>query len=147
MLNQVSEFSIKYEKNFSFESLPKMLFSSSCVKVLREVWADDLNHIERFYMLGLNRANQIVNVSLISMGGVASALVDGKVLFQKALLSNSSSMIIAHNHPSGQCFPSESDKAITRKLVEFGKMIDLQVLDHIILTENSFYSFTDEGLL
>jgi DNA repair protein RadC len=147
MLNQVSEFSIQYHKNFSFETLPKMLNASSCVKVLREVWENDLNHIERFYMLGLNRANQVINVSLISMGGLSATVVDGKVLFQKALLSNSSSIIIAHNHPSGQCFPSDSDKAITRKFVEFGKYIDLQVLDHIILTENSFFSFADNELI
>ena len=145
MQNLVSEFSVNYSTNFNPSTAFKITSSTTAAKLLRDIWADDMNHVERFYLLSLNRANCVVCWSLISLGGMSGTVADGKVIFQKALLSNAHGLILAHNHPSGQLKPSEADLSLTKKMVEFGKFIDLPILDHIILTSHGYYSFTDEG--
>lgn len=85
--------------------------------------------------------------SRVSTGGLAGCVADPKVIFQLALKSNSSSLIVAHNHPSGNTEPSESDRKLTKKLKCGGEFLDLEVLDHLILTCADYYSFADEGEL
>lgn len=85
--------------------------------------------------------------SRISTGGTSGCIADPKVIFQIALKSNSSSVIVAHNHPSGNINPSNSDKELTKKLRSAGSFLDIPVLDHIILTSESYFSFADEGLI
>jgi DNA repair protein RadC len=145
MQNLVSEFLIKYSTNFNPSSAYKVTSSTTAAKLLRDIWEHDLNHVERFYILSLNRANCVVSWSLISLGGMSGTVADGKVIFQKGLLSNAHGLIMAHNHPSGQLMPSQADISLTQKMVEFGKFIDLPILDHIILTQHGYYSFADEG--
>lgn len=111
-----------------------------------KMYFEDLQ-TESFYMMLLNRANQVLRIELISTGGMSSTVVDGKVIFKKALELSAHAMILAHNHPSGSMMPSEADKSLTKKLVNFGKMIDLTVLDHLIYTDSGYYSFADEGEL
>jgi DNA repair protein RadC len=106
----------------------------------------DLEH-EEFHTLFLNRGNEIIASEQISKGGISGTVADGKVIFHRALELKSSAMILAHNHPSGQLKPSESDIDLTKSLVKFGKYIDLQILDHLIFSDNNYFSFADEGLI
>ena len=98
-------------------------------------------------VLCLNRANRVLGWAKINQGGLSGTVSDPKVIFQVALKSNACSLIIAHNHPSGNLRPSEADILLTRKLKEAGLMLDLPVLDHLIVSSEGFYSFADEGLL
>lgn len=145
MLNFVSEFTISYQKSFKPSELPKVNSSFAAAELLRSNWEGGLDHIERFYILLLNRANGVFAMPLISVGGMSGTVADLKVIFQHALLSNAHGLILAHNHPSGQVKPSAQDITLTKRAVEFGKFIDLPILDHIILTEEDYFSFQDNG--
>lgn len=145
MKNLVHEFTIQYKTNFIHSEGKKVSSSETAFSHLRRLWPLDMNHIERFYILTLNRANQITGFSLISQGGCSGTVADTKVIFQKALLSNAQALILAHNHSSGQLEPSSNDLSLTRKMVEAGKVLDIPILDHIIITAEGFYSFADNG--
>ncbi len=106
----------------------------------------DLHH-EEFWILFLNRANMIIGKQQISFGGMAGTVADPKIIFKAALDSKASSIILCHNHPSGNVKPSEADIRLTKNLVEAGKVLEISVLDHLIVTQNSFYSFADEGMM
>ena len=103
--------------------------------------------IEQFKIMLLNRANKILGIFTVSTGGVAGTVADPKVLFAAALKGNASSIILAHNHPSGNLKPSEADRQLTNKLSQAGKLLDISVLDHLIITADEYFSFADEGLL
>lgn len=103
--------------------------------------------IEAFYILLLNRANRVIDRIQISQGGVSGTVVDAKLIFQKALDRLSSSIILIHNHPSGNLNPSENDKIITKKLVAGAKLLDMHVIDHLIVYNDQYFSFADEGLI
>ena len=106
----------------------------------------DLEH-EEFHILLLNRANEIMRRELVSIGGLSGTVADGKVIFKKALDFGAHAIILVHNHPSGQLKPSEMDIKLTKKLSEFGNCIDLPVLDHLIFTDNGYFSFADTGMI
>lgn len=108
----------------------------------------DLPH-EEFWVLFLSRANRILARERISSGGVAGTVVDIKILFKKGIQLLASSIILCHNHPSGNLQPSQADKDLTRKAVEAGKLFDMSILDHLIVGESptKYFSFADEGLL
>jgi len=120
--------------------------SSSVAYNYLKRYLTNLDH-EEFYSLHLNRANEIVGAEQISIGGISGTVADGKVIFKKAIQQSASGIILAHNHPSGQKKPSIADKKLTKSLVEFGKMIDLQIVDHLIITDNGYFSFVDQGIL
>lgn len=104
-------------------------------------------HFEEFWILLLDRANQVVRKLNISEGGMAGTVADPKKIFKLALENNASSMILAHNHPSNNLKPSENDIQLTNKLRDAGKLLDLQVLDHIIIGNDSYFSFADESMM
>ncbi|WP_020566926.1 RadC family protein [Neolewinella persica] len=107
----------------------------------------DLPH-EEFHLLCLNRANRLLGHHLISRGGVTGTVADAKTIFRAALGHGSAtSLVLAHNHPSGQPFPSLADIQLTRKLAEGARSLDLYVLDHIIVANREYYSFADNGAL
>ena len=107
---------------------------------------EDLPH-EEFWVMLLNRANKVIDTKLVGRGGVSSTIVDSKVLFSFALESLASGIILAHNHPSGNLKPSNSDIRLTKKIVDAGKIMEVPVLDHIIVGDNDYFSFADEGLI
>ncbi|SDL24200.1 DNA repair protein RadC [Pedobacter sp. ok626] len=123
----------------------KVVTSTDAFAVLQPVFAD-LNH-EEFWILILNQANYLIGKQLISKGGMAGTVADPKIIFKTALEHNAAYVILAHNHPSGSLRPSQQDINITKKMVEAGRMLDLHVLDHLIVTDKLFYSFGDEGLI
>ena len=102
--------------------------------------------LEEFWILLLNRANKVIGRSCVSKGGVSGTVVDAKVLFQTAVQALASSVILFHNHPSGNCQPSQADIDLTKKLQTAGTTLDIAVLDHLIVSETGYYSFADEGL-
>ncbi|MBG8552537.1 MULTISPECIES: RadC family protein [Hymenobacter] len=106
----------------------------------------DLPH-EEFWVVLLNRANVVMRTVSISRGGVAGTVADPKLIFKEALEQLASSIILVHNHPSGNRNPSAADIALTRKLKEAGQFLDLPILDHLIYTDAGYYSFADEGTL
>lgn len=106
----------------------------------------DLPH-EEFWVLLLNRANRVTKKMQISLGGVAGTVADPKIIFKFALEELASGLILAHNHPSGNSTPSHSDITLTTKLKEGAKLLDIEVLDHIIIAGHNYLSFADEGLL
>lgn len=106
----------------------------------------DLPH-EEFWVLLLNRHNKIEEKVQISQGGVAGTVADTKIIFKKAIQCLASSIILLHNHPSGNLQPSNADKSITKKMVEAGKLLEIAVLDHLIITQGGYFSFADEGLI
>ncbi|SDL99126.1 DNA repair protein RadC [Daejeonella rubra] len=106
----------------------------------------DLNH-EEFWIIVLNRANKITSSHLVSKGGQAGTIADPKIIFNTALENHAASLILAHNHPSGNLKPSQADLELTRKLRSAGKFLDIPVLDHLIITDHGFLSFADEGIL
>jgi DNA repair protein RadC len=131
---------------------PSVFSKEKAIKSSKDVFEQMLPYFsdkehEEFYVVNLSRANQIKSVELISKGGVSGTIADGKIIFKKALEQTASAIILCHNHPSGNLSPSKSDIDLTRRLIEFGKYIDLQVLDHLIITNEGFYSFADEGLM
>lgn len=106
----------------------------------------DLPH-EEFWVIYLNRSNKIMLKERISIGGVAGTVADVKIIFKKALQQLACSIIVAHNHPSGNLRPSKADIQLTKKMVEAGKFLDINVLDHLIITDGGYYSFADEGMI
>lgn len=106
----------------------------------------DLPH-EEFWILLLNRASRIISCEKISQGGIGGTVTDVRLIFKVALEKGASSIIACHNHPSGNLTPSTPDKDITRQLSEAGRILQIPLVDHLIVTEKSYFSFADEGLL
>ena len=102
---------------------------------------------EEFWILLLNRANHIIGRNRISTGGVSGTVVDSKMVFKPAIEALASSIILVHNHPSGNLKPSQADIELTRKMKDAGKCLDIVVIDHVIIAHSGFYSFGDEGLI
>lgn len=102
---------------------------------------------EIFYVLFLDRKNCIKGEKMISKGSISSTLIDVRVVFKEAVQQLASGLIVAHNHPSGNLQASQADKEITQKLKEAGKIFDIPILDHVIVTDKGYYSFADEGML
>ena len=114
---------------------------------IRKFYSDDIEIFESFFILLLNAANKTIGYAKISQGGVSGTVVDVKIIAKYAIDSLASSIILAHNHPSGNLKPSIADKLLTRKIQEAGNLLDIQLVDHIILSRNSYLSLADEGLL
>lgn len=125
----------------------KITSSESAEKFIRQFYGDDLEIFESFFILLLNRANETIGYAKISQGGIVGTVVDKKILLKYVIESLASGVILAHNHPSGNTNPSEADLKITKDLQQLCNLVDSPVLDHIILTADSFYSFADNGKL
>jgi DNA repair protein RadC len=106
----------------------------------------DLSH-EEFWILFLNRSNRVINRMKLSQGGISGTVTDVRMVMKKAIEYLASGIIVCHNHPSGNLNPSESDSKITQKIKEAGNLMDIQLLDHLIISDKDYYSFADNGLL
>ena len=106
----------------------------------------DLPH-EEFWVILLNRANRVIKKHQISQGGVAGTVADPKIIFKLAISELASGIILAHNHPSGNLTASQADMDLTKKIKEAGKLLEIQVLDHLIIAGKKYFSFADEGIL
>lgn len=129
----------------SITTRPKIKSSTDAYAILAPMLVD-LDH-EEFWILLLNRSNKVLAKEMISIGGVSGTVVDAKIIFKKALDILASSVILCHNHPSGNLTPSQADREVTKKLKKAGENLDISVLDHLIVSQNGFYSFADEGII
>jgi DNA repair protein RadC len=143
--SDLCEITISYRNKVRPSERRQISSSQQCAELLREIWSDRIEYVEEFYAILLNRANRVLGWTKISSGGISGTVADPKVIFQSALKANASSIIIAHNHPSGNLQPSESDIRLTKKIKQAGSFLDLPLLDHLILTSEHYYSFADEG--
>ena len=106
-----------------------------------------INLFEEFKVAFLNNANRCLGILKVSQGGIASTLVDNRLIFGPALKSGACRIVLCHNHPSGKTDPSNADLKLTKKIIAAGKLLDIEVLDHIILTEDNHLSFSRDGLI
>jgi DNA repair protein RadC len=145
-VNIAAAFELGRRRN-DFETNEKVKITSSNVayKVLQKRLSD-LPH-EEFWVLILNRANQVVKEEYLSKGGISGTVVDVRLICKAAIENNASGIVIAHNHPSGQLTASEQDKSITKKLKEALKTFEIALLDHLIIGDQQYYSFADDGIL
>lgn len=141
----VDEITISYKRNNNYKI--KILSSRDASEVARSIISDNIEYIEYFYVIALNNSNQVLGVKKISSGGITGTMVDVRIIFQTLLKAHGTSFIIFHNHPSGTLVASNADKHITKKIKEASQLLDIRLLDHIIVTKDSYFSFADENLL
>ncbi|MBI9040605.1 DNA repair protein RadC [Lutibacter sp.] len=125
--------------------LPKISSSKAVFDIMQPI-IGELKH-EEFWVIYLNNSNKVLYKEQLSKGGLTGTLVDVRLVFKKALDLYATAIILCHNHPSGKLQPSNADKSITQKLKQAGETLDIKVLDHLIVTENAYFSFADENIL
>lgn len=143
---EVSEIKVSYSNT----NPDKIKINSSKViyEVIMKHWNFDiLEFQEEVKVILLNRANIILGVYEMSKGGISGTVVDIRIILGVALKCNASSLVLVHNHPSGKLVPSEPDKSITKKLKEACSLLEIPLLDHLIISRDGYYSFSDEGML
>ncbi|MEM8520315.1 DNA repair protein RadC [Flavobacterium sp. PL12] len=123
----------------------KKVTSSKVIFEIMQPIIGELPH-EEFWIIYMNNSNKVISKSQLSKGGITGTLVDVRIVFKTALEMGATALILCHNHPSGTLVPSEADKQITRKLKLAGESLEIKVLDHLIVTEASYFSFADEGI-
>lgn len=143
--SNISEVSLKFTKS-DFKRV-RVSSSKDATTVIRQFYHDDINIYESFFILLMNRSNNTIGYAKISQGGTAGTVVDLKIIAKIAVDGLASSVILAHNHPSGNKVPSNADITLTKNAVNGLKFLDISVLDHIILTDSDFYSLADNGLI
>ena len=126
----------------------KITQSKDAAAVFRNFWdSNQIDYFEIFVVMFLSRSHEVLGIMRVTEGCLDACLVDPRKIFQGALLANSSSIVVAHNHPSGNLKPSNQDLRITKELQDAGTFLKIKVLDHLILTSESYTSFADEGLI
>jgi len=147
-LTKVAEVELVYKSKVKPSERPVVQSSTDAANILRILWEEGkIELIEQFKVLFLNRSNKVICMYNVSSGGVTGTVADPKLIFMAALRVNAVSIILCHNHPSGSLKPSRADEELTQKISGAGKLLDIKVLDHMILTSESYFSFADEGLL
>lgn len=147
-LFKVNEIEISYRNTTPYQDRIQIKSSATAYEILMATWnVNRLEMVEQFKILLLDQHNNCLGVSEIATGGTSSCLADPKVIFATALKARAANLILAHNHPSGNLTPSEADKSLTRKLKEGGRLLDIAVLDHLIVTSRNYRSFADDGLM
>jgi len=146
-MNKISEIQISYRPAIGRK--PIIVSAYDAFTELKSFYDDSTIGLkESFYVMYLNQSNRVLGVYPLSTGGVTGTIADPRLIFSVALKINAAGIILSHNHPSGNLSPSKADKDLTDKIKEGGKLLDVKLLDHIIVTpENAYYSFADEGLL
>ena len=145
---EVAEIQLLYTSKVKSSMRPKITNSRAAFEIFLDNWHKaKIEFVEQFKVMLLNRANKVLGLVEISSGSSTGTIADPKLIFVAAIKSNACGVIVAHNHPSDNLKPSHSDIEFTKRLKECGKLLEVQVLDHIILSKEGFYSFADEGLL
>ncbi len=143
-LFKISEIELTYKRKVKANDRPKISSSQDAYRLFRENWDDlTINLMEEFKILLLDKNNRCMGIVPLSKGGVSGTVIDAKLVFASALKARACSIILGHNHPSGNTKPSEPDKSITKKLVEGSNYLDLKILDHIIVTDETYSSLAD----
>ena len=144
----LNELSITYNKKlFSDITIKNSNTTELLIKEIYKQTSSEIELKEYFFIILLNRANEVIGYHKISEGGICATLVDIRIAFAIALKSLAVGMILTHNHPSGNLKPSEQDIKLTKDFGKAGDLLDIKVFDHIIITANSYCSLLDEGLM
>jgi DNA repair protein RadC len=146
-LSLVAEVKISYSTQVKASDRFQITTSRDAEELLRNSWDHaSIEHIETMKLILLNRANRVLGITTLSSGGTSGCILDAKTVFQYALKANASGIILSHNHPSGNRQPSGNDLDISKKIKEGGKLLDISLLDHVIITPfDGYYSMADEG--
>lgn len=144
----VSEIDLIYKTKVKNSERPHITSSAYAFTLLKGCWDHGkIGFLEQFKVLLLNQSNRVLGIYEASSGGITRTVVDIRLLFAAALKAGAVGLVIAHNHPSGSLLPSNPDRCITAKIAKAGELLDIKLLDHLIITEESYYSFADEGAL
>jgi DNA repair protein RadC len=144
---KISEIQVSYKDTVKTTDRFQITCSEDTVKIFKVAFDGCMQHHEEAYVIYMNRSNRVLGISNISKCGIAGTMVDIKIIMQTALKAHASAIIFSHNHPSSNLQPSQEDIKITKKLKEACLLLEISFLDHIIMTEESHYSFANEGLL
>lgn len=145
---RLAEIRAVYKSRSKMSQRAKIRESVHVADYLRSVWNHDIIElVEEFIVVCLSGSHQVNGWVKIASGGITSAHVDVRLIFAIALQTASTAIILAHNHPSGSLEPSTEDKALTRRIQDIGELLRIKVLDHIIITRESYYSFVDNGCM
>lgn len=114
---------------------------------IKEFFKSFVSHHEEVWMILLNSSMKIIGASQVAKGGLENAFVDVRIIYQTALMAHATGFVLVHNHPTGSLYPSTPDDELTRKIVEASKILDIKILDHLIISEDTYFSFVDEGII
>ncbi|WP_264565869.1 JAB domain-containing protein [Flavobacterium sp. N3904] len=146
MINELAEIHVSYRTN-NYNKI-KITSIQIAFELLVNSWCKDTIELqEEFKVILLNRSNETLGIYSLSKGGTTGTVVDVRLLFAVALKCNSTGIIISHNHPSGKLQPSDIDITLTKKIKKCSEFLDIVLLDHLIVTKNGYYSFSNEGLI
>ncbi|RZK65296.1 MAG: DNA repair protein [Pedobacter sp.] len=144
----VAEVQLSYKPHFKAQERPKITSSKQAYQIMIDNWDLDLiNYIEQAKMILLNRNNRVLGIVDLSTGGGGSTVMDSRVIFSIALKATATSLILAHNHPSGNVRPSNEDIRLTEKLKQAAKLLDIVIHDHLIISENNYLSMAEEAYI
>ena len=143
-LNNFAEVELSYKRNYSNEQRPTIKDSKEAFRIFYNLWDENkLELLEQAKILLLDRSLRVLGVSDISTGGVTGTVVDPKIVFVTALKANATAIVLAHNHPSGSLKPSRFDRLLTDRVTEIGKLLEIELADHLIISNEGYYSFSD----
>lgn len=144
----VAEIELSYKTKVKPSERPRVGGSKDAFDILKGTWDESkIEFVEQFKLMLTNRANKVLGILEVSLGGISGTVADPKVIFAAALKGGASGIIVAHNHPSGNLTASQADIDLTRKLKEAGRFLEIPLLDHLIMTTEGYFSFADEGLI
>jgi DNA repair protein RadC len=146
--NNIAEVELVYKSKIKASERPAITCSKDAADLFMQLWNENkIDLVEEFKLLLLNRANRVLGIVNISSGGVTGTVADPKIIYMAAIKSNAVSIVMAHNHPSGNLKPSRADEELTQKIKNAGQFLDIKLLDHVIVSSEGYLSFADEGLL
>ena len=147
-LNQIAEVELIYKSKVKASERPKITHSKDAYIIFKDNWDENKIELqEQFKVMLLNRANKVLGIYEVSTGGMTGTVADPKLIFAAALKASACSILLVHNHPSGNLKPSKQDEELTHKIKEGGKLLDIQLLDHLIISSEGYLSMQDEGLI
>ena len=147
-LNMVPEVELVYKNKVKPSERPLVKSAKECYELLRLTWDENkIEFVEQFKVVLMNRAQRVLGIYELSTGGVTGTVADPKLVFTAALKANACNIILSHNHPYGNLKPSRADEELTKKIKEAAGYFDIKIVDHIIVSEDGFYSFADDGIL
>ena len=145
---KVAEVELIYKSKVKASERPQIRHSKDAYELLKQSWDENkIDLLEQFKIILLNRNNKVLGIYEVSQGGITGTVADPRLIVAAALKANAVSLMLAHNHPSGSVKPSRQDEELTSKIKEGAKFLDIQVLDHIVLSSETYFSFADEGLM
>lgn len=146
-LYKISEIELVYKPKYKAIHRPKLSYAHEVHRLLIQYWCPDrIELIEEFKIILLNSRNSVLGIVNVAMGGLSNVMADPKIIFASALKSGASKIILAHNHPSMDLNPSKEDIALTEQLKRGAFLLGLEIVDHLIVNSEGFYSFKNNGM-